>query len=59
VFNPTLLLCPGLVLSNNNGGIIALSEKTKVLGIQMGMPEFKCRMANCPAFAGIERNLFV
>ena len=42
-FNPALRLRPVVVLSNNDGCIIARSEEAKVLGIQMGMPEFKCR----------------
>jgi len=32
-----------VVLSNNDGCIIARSEEAKVLGIQMGAPVFKCR----------------
>ena len=43
VFNPALHLRPVVVLSNNDGCIIARSEEAKALGIQMGMPEFKCR----------------
>ncbi len=43
VFNPALRLRPVVVLSNNDGCIIARSEEPKALGIQMGMPEFKCR----------------
>ncbi len=43
VFNPALRLRPVVVLSNNDGCIIARSEEAKSLGIQMGMPEFKCR----------------
>ncbi len=43
VFNPALRLRPVVVLSNNDGCIIARSEEAKALGIQMGMPEFKCR----------------
>ncbi len=42
-FNPSLRLCPVIVLSNNDGCIIARSEEAKALGIQMGTPEFKCR----------------
>ncbi len=41
VFNPTLRLRPVVVLSNNDGCIIARSEEAKALGIQMGSPEFK------------------
>ena len=42
-FRPELRLCPVVVLSNNDGCIIARSEEAKALGIQMGTPEFKCR----------------
>ena len=42
-FRPELRLRPVVVLSNNDGCIIARSEEAKVLGIQMGTPEFKCR----------------
>ena len=44
VFNPALRLRPVVVLSNNDGCIIARSEEAKALGIQMGTPEFKCRL---------------
>ncbi len=43
VFNPALRTRPVVVLSNNDGCIIARSEEAKVLGIQMGTPVFKCR----------------
>ena len=42
-FKPALRLRPVVVLSNNDGCIIARSEEAKALGIQMGTPEFKCR----------------
>jgi len=42
-FNPALCLRPVVVLSNNDGCIIARSEEAKALGIKMGEPEFKCR----------------
>ena len=42
-FRPELRLRPVVVLSNNDGCIIARSEEAKLLGIQMGTPEFKCR----------------
>jgi len=42
-FNPALRLRPVVVLSNNDGCIIARSEEAKALGIPMGTPEFKCR----------------
>ncbi len=43
VFNPSLRTRPVVVLSNNDGCIIARSEEAKALGIQMGTPVFKCR----------------
>ncbi len=43
VFNPALRTRPVVVLSNNDGCIIARSEEAKALGIQMGTPVFKCR----------------
>lgn len=43
VFNPLLQGRPVVVLSNNDGCIIARSEEAKALGIRMGTPEFKCR----------------
>ncbi len=42
-FRPELRLRPVVVLSNNDGCIIARSEEAKALGIKMGTPEFKCR----------------
>lgn len=41
VFNPKLNGRPIVVLSNNDGVIIALSEEAKALGIKMGEPFFK------------------
>jgi len=43
-FNPALRLRPVVVLSNNDGCIISRSEEAKALGIQMGTPEFTCRL---------------
>ena len=43
VFNPALRTRPVVVLSNNDGCIIARSEEAKALGIKMGTPVFKCR----------------
>ncbi len=40
VFNPSLLGRPVVVLSNNDGCIIARSEEAKGLGIKMGQPAF-------------------
>lgn len=41
VFNPKLEGQPLVVLSNNDGCVIARSEEAKQLGIQMGVPAFK------------------
>lgn len=50
VFNPSLQSRPVVVLSNNDGCIIARSEEAKFLGIAMGAPLFKvqdiCRKNN-------------
>ncbi|HQP31779.1 MAG TPA: Y-family DNA polymerase [Deltaproteobacteria bacterium] len=43
VFNPTLSGVPVVVLSNNDGCIVARSNEAKALGIKMGEPFFKCR----------------
>lgn len=43
LFNPALRLRPVVVLSNNDGCVIARSEEAKALGIQMGTPAFKSR----------------
>ena len=43
VFNPTLKNKPVVVLSNNDGCIIARSNESKQLGIKMGEPVFKAR----------------
>ena len=43
VFNPKLLSKPVLVLSNNDGCVIARSNETKALGIKMGTPLFKIK----------------
>ena len=43
VFNPTLQRQPVLVLSNNDGCVIARSEETKKIGIPMGIPVFKVK----------------
>ncbi|HIJ91236.1 MAG: Y-family DNA polymerase [Desulfobulbaceae bacterium] len=43
VFNPALEGQPVVVLSNNDGCIIARSNEAKALGITMGEPYFKCK----------------
>ena len=40
VFNPRLIGVPVVVLSNNDGCVIARSEEVKKLGIKMGTPAF-------------------
>ena len=41
VFNPHLKNIPVIVLSNNDGCVIARSNEAKKLGIGMGVPAFK------------------
>lgn len=41
VFNPALVGRPVVILSNNDGCIIARSNEAKALGIKMGQPAFK------------------
>ena len=41
VFDPTLHNRPAVVLSNNDGCVVARSNEAKALGIPMGMPWFK------------------
>lgn len=43
VFNPSLEKKPVVVLSNNDGCIIARSKESKALGIPMGAPFFQYR----------------
>ena len=43
VFNPTLNNKPVIVLSNNDGCVIARSQEVKDLGIPMGIPVFKIK----------------
>ena len=43
VFNPSLRGKPVVVLSNNDGCIIALTPEVKALGIKMGTPYFQNR----------------
>lgn len=43
IFNPKLRYKPVVVLSNNDGCIIARSNEAKLLGVQMGEPYFKMR----------------
>lgn len=41
VFNPRLIGRPVVILSNNDGCVIARSEEAKALGIKMGTPAFQ------------------
>ena len=54
-FRPDLLTRPVVVLSNNDGCVIALSSEAKALGIIMGTPYFQvkdlCRQAGVVAFS--------
>ena len=43
VFNPALNNNPVIVLSNNDGCVIARSQEVKDLGIPMGIPVFKIK----------------
>ena len=43
VFNPALKNKPLIVLSNNDGCVIARSNEAKVIGIRMGEPVFKAK----------------
>jgi DNA polymerase V len=43
VFQPSLERKPVVVLSNNDGCVVARSEEAKALGIGMGVPAFKVR----------------
>lgn len=43
VFDPTLINKPVVILSNNDGCVIARSSEAKDLNIPMGAPEFKYR----------------
>ena len=43
VFNPKINFKPVIVLSNNDGCVIARSNEAKLLGIKMGEPAFKIK----------------
>lgn len=43
VFNPSLRACPVVVLSSNDGCVIARSREAKALGIRMGEPWFQVK----------------
>ena len=54
-FRPELLRKPVVVLSNNDGCVIALCKLAKALGIEMGTPYFQvkdlCRREGVVAFS--------
>ncbi len=43
VFNPSLENCPVVVLSNNDGCVIARSNEAKAMGIKMGVPLYQIK----------------
>ena len=43
VFDPSLRTRPVVVLSNNDGCIVARSQEAKALGLKMGEPYFKVK----------------
>ena len=43
IFRPDLILKPVIVLSNNDGCVIARSNEVKKMGIPMGVPLFKIK----------------
>lgn len=43
VFRPSLIGRPVVVLSNNDGCVIARSNEAKAMGVRMGHPWFQCR----------------
>ena len=43
VFDPRLCGRPVVVLSNNDGCVVARSNEVKTLGVKMGVPWFQCR----------------
>ena len=43
VFNASLQTRPCIVLSNNDGCIVALSDDARALGLKRGMRLFQCR----------------
>ncbi|QXD01335.1 Y-family DNA polymerase [Klebsiella sp. PL-2018] len=48
VFRPDLRAKPVVVLSNNDGCVIARSKEAKLLGIKMGVPWFQLKSAQFP-----------
>lgn len=61
VFHPDLIGRPVVVLSNNDGCIIARSNESKALGLEMGAPFYKARprlLANGVAVFSSNYNLY-
>jgi DNA polymerase V len=52
IFQPQLRRKPTVVLSNNNGCVIARSTEAKALGVPFGAPYFKIK--NTPGFQKIQ-----
>ena len=44
LFDPKLAGVPVVVLSNNDGCVVARSAESKALGVKMGVPWFKIKM---------------
>lgn len=59
VFAPHLKNCPVVVLSNNDGCVIARSEEAKALGMTMGTPFFKVKTMTENNDGKQHRRLFV
>ena len=68
VFDPSLEGRPAIVLSNNDGIVVARSEEAKALGIRMGEPFFRVRdlvrredirvfSSNYPLYADMSRRM--
>jgi len=63
VFDPTLRNIPVVVLSNNDGCVIARSNEAKALGVPMGTPAFelpstiKTLSSNFPLYADMSRRI--
>lgn len=48
IFRPDLRCKPVVVLSNNDGCVIARSKEAKLLGIKMGVPWFQLKSTQFP-----------
>ena len=46
IFDPSLLGRPVIVLSNNDGCVVARSQEAKALGIRMGVPVFQIKASS-------------